>query len=53
MTKIRVGIIGAGFIAGVHASVLASDDRVELVAVHDVVNECAERLARTCNARTA
>ena len=53
MAKIRVGIIGAGFIAGVHASVLASDDRVELVAIHDVVNECAERLARTCNARAA
>ena len=53
MAKIKVGIIGAGFIAGVHASVLASDDRVELVAIYDVVNDCTERLARTCNARTA
>src|SRR5215204_6405525 len=53
MAKIKVGIIGAGFIAGVHASVLASDDRVELVAIHDVVAECAEKLARTCNAKIA
>ena len=32
MAKIKVGIIGAGFIAGVHASVLASDDRNEGLA---------------------
>ena len=44
--KIRIGIIGAGFIAGVHAAVLARDERVQITAVHDVVPECAERLAR-------
>ena len=47
--KIRVGIIGAGFIAGVHAAVLARDERVQITAVHDVVPECAERLARAHN----
>jgi myo-inositol 2-dehydrogenase / D-chiro-inositol 1-dehydrogenase len=46
MKKIKVGIIGAGYIAGVHASVLAGDERVQINAVHDVVPECAERLAR-------
>ncbi|HEY6660770.1 MAG TPA: Gfo/Idh/MocA family oxidoreductase [Pyrinomonadaceae bacterium] len=45
MAKIRVGIIGAGYIAAVHADVLARDDRVRLTAVQDVVPECAERLA--------
>jgi myo-inositol 2-dehydrogenase / D-chiro-inositol 1-dehydrogenase len=53
MTKVRVGIIGAGFIAGVHTNILASDERVEIVAFHDVAGECAERMARTCNARVA
>ncbi|HEX6044214.1 MAG TPA: Gfo/Idh/MocA family oxidoreductase [Pyrinomonadaceae bacterium] len=42
----RIGIIGAGYIAGVHAGILARDERVKVVAVHDVINECAERLAR-------
>ncbi len=46
MKKIKIGIIGAGYIAAVHADVLARDDRVQLSAVHDLVPECAERLAR-------
>ena len=47
MKKINIGIVGAGYIAAVHADVLARDDRVRLTAVHDVVPECAERLARS------
>lgn len=50
MTKLRIGIIGAGYIAGVHASVLARDERVQLTAIHDVVPACAERLATAHNA---
>ena len=50
MKKIKVGIIGAGYIAGVHAAVLAQDEHVEITAVHDVISECAERLARAHNA---
>src|SRR5688500_5842641 len=50
MKKIKVGIIGAGYIAGVHASVLAQDDRVPSPAVPDVVPACAKRLARASNA---
>lgn len=50
MNKIKVGIVGAGYIAGVHAAVLARDDRVQIAAVHDVVPECAERLARAHHA---
>ena len=30
MAKIRIGIMGAGYIAGVHASVLQRDERVQL-----------------------
>ena len=50
---IRIGIIGAGYIAGVHANLLARDERVRVVAVHDVVPECAERLARAHDALVA
>ena len=50
MGKIKIGIVGAGYIAGVHANVLARDERVQLVAVHDVISERAERLAGTYGA---
>ena len=52
MNRIKVGIIGAGYIAGVHASILANDPRVELTAIHDIEPACAEKLARAQNART-
>lgn len=53
MSKIRIGIVGAGYIAGVHGVVLGSDDRVEIALVHDVVPESAQRLARRLNAGVA
>ena len=49
-SKIRIGIIGAGYIAGVHAGVLAHDERVQLAAVNDLVPEKAVRLAGCYNA---
>jgi myo-inositol 2-dehydrogenase/D-chiro-inositol 1-dehydrogenase len=51
--RIKVGIIGAGYIGGVHASVLARDERVVISAVYDVDSERADRLARTVGAVTA
>jgi myo-inositol 2-dehydrogenase / D-chiro-inositol 1-dehydrogenase len=53
MPKIRIGIIGAGYMGGLHASILARDERVELVCVHDVVADAAGRLAGAYNARTS
>ena len=50
MDKIKIGIIGAGYIGGVHASVLARDERVRLAAVHDAVEERAQALARSTGA---
>jgi len=53
MTKLRVGIIGAGYIGGVHAAILARDERVQLIAIHDVDGERAAKLARAHDARAA
>lgn len=50
MNKIKIGIIGAGYIAGVHAGVLARDERAQLTAVYDAVPAAAEKLAGTHNA---
>ena len=53
MTKLKVGIIGAGYIGGVHASILARDERVQLAAIYDVDAERAQRLARAHDAQVA
>jgi myo-inositol 2-dehydrogenase / D-chiro-inositol 1-dehydrogenase len=53
MDKIRIGIIGAGYIGGVHAAVLMRDERVELAKVYDIAAERAAQLARTSGAVVA
>lgn len=53
MENIKIGIIGAGYIAGVHASVLARDERVSIAAVYDVDGARAEQLARSAGAQVA
>jgi myo-inositol 2-dehydrogenase / D-chiro-inositol 1-dehydrogenase len=53
MDKIKIGIIGAGYIGGVHASVLARDERVRVSAIYDVVDERAQILSRSSGANVA
>ena len=50
MAKLKIGIMGAGYIAGVHASVLACDDRVQIAAVYDTDPAAAEHMAGSHNA---
>jgi myo-inositol 2-dehydrogenase/D-chiro-inositol 1-dehydrogenase len=50
MAKLKIGIMGAGYIAGVHAGVLACDDRVQITAIYDTDPAAAERMARAHNA---
>jgi myo-inositol 2-dehydrogenase/D-chiro-inositol 1-dehydrogenase len=50
MDKLKVGIIGAGYIGGVHAGLLARDARVSIVAVQDILVERAGRLAQSIGA---
>src|SRR5215212_1147855 len=53
MNKIRIGIIGAGYIGGVHAALLMRDERVELAQVQDISVERAAQLARSTGASVA
>jgi Predicted dehydrogenases and related proteins len=50
MSRLKIGIIGAGYIGSLHATALARDERVEVVAVHDAISDRAEMLARTIGA---
>jgi myo-inositol 2-dehydrogenase / D-chiro-inositol 1-dehydrogenase len=53
MAKLKIGFLGAGYIAGVHASILARDERVRIATFHDTDRARAEQLARTTNAQVA
>ncbi len=53
MTKIKIGFLGAGYIAGIHASILARDGRVNVSAIQDIVQARAERLALSAGAYVA
>ncbi len=53
MNEIKIGIIGAGYIGGVHAGILARDARVTIASIYDVVKERAEQLARSTGASVA
>lgn len=53
MSKVKIGFLGAGYIAGVHASLLARDERVQIAAVFDVKKDRAEAIARSVEARVA
>ncbi len=46
MSKVRIGIIGTGYIGNVHGRIFARDERAEVSALFDIVPERAERAAR-------
>ncbi|MGY1823520.1 Gfo/Idh/MocA family protein [Geodermatophilus sp. SYSU D00079] len=51
MSRLRVGVVGTGFIAGRHLAALSGFDDVEVVAVADPVRERAEVAAARVGAR--
>lgn len=50
MSRVRVGCVGTGFIAGKHLAALASFDDVDVVAVADSIPELAEQVAAAIGA---
>ena len=53
MTNMKIGFIGAGYIAGVHAGILAGDPRATISTVYDVASANAEQLAQRHHAAVA
>ncbi|MCS6873869.1 MAG: Gfo/Idh/MocA family oxidoreductase [Pyrinomonadaceae bacterium] len=51
MSRLRVGIIGTGYIGNVHARIYARDERVEISALYDIIHEKAEKTARSVGGR--
>ncbi|MEP7149798.1 MAG: Gfo/Idh/MocA family oxidoreductase [Acidobacteriota bacterium] len=47
MDRIRIGIIGTGYIGNVHGRIYSRDERTEVAALYDVIAERAERTARS------
>ncbi len=51
--RVAVGIIGAGFIGGVHAGILSKDPRVNIAVIHDADSGRASALAALYGATAA
>ncbi len=46
MDKVKIGIIGTGYIGNVHGRIYSRDERAEVSALFDIVPERAERTAK-------
>lgn len=49
MSKVKVGILGAGYAASLHANILKQDERVDIIGVADLFVDKAEELAQSIN----
>lgn len=47
MSKVRIGIIGTGYIGNVHGRIYSRDERAEIAALYDIIPDRAERTAKT------
>jgi Predicted dehydrogenases and related proteins len=47
MEKVRIGIVGTGYIGNVHGRIYSRDERAEIAALYDIIPERAERTARS------
>jgi myo-inositol 2-dehydrogenase/D-chiro-inositol 1-dehydrogenase len=47
MDKVKIGIIGTGYIGNVHARIFSRDERAEVAALYDIVPEKAQRIAKS------
>ncbi len=56
MSKVKIGIIGTGYIGNVHARIYAREEHAEVAALYDIVSEKAEKTAasvggKVCSSR--
>ena len=47
MDKVKIGIIGTGFVGNLHGRIYAREDRAEIAALYDIIPERAEKLSRS------
>jgi len=47
MSKVKIGVVGTGYIGNVHARIFARDERSEIAAFYDIKPERAERTAKS------
>ena len=47
MQKVRIGIIGTGYIGNVHGRIYSRDDRAEIAALYDIIPDRAQKSAKT------
>lgn len=47
MEKVRIGIVGTGYIGNVHGRIFSRDDRAEISALYDIVPERAVRTSKS------
>ena len=47
MDKVRIGIIGTGYVGNVHGRIYARDERAEIAALYDIIPERAEKTAKS------
>lgn len=51
MDKVKIGIVGTGYIGNVHGGIYARDDRAEIAALYDIIPERAEQTAKRIGGR--
>lgn len=51
MDKVRIGIVGTGYIGNVHGRIYSREERAEVTALFDILPEKAERTARSIGGR--
>jgi myo-inositol 2-dehydrogenase / D-chiro-inositol 1-dehydrogenase len=47
MKKVKLGVIGLGYIGNVHARIHARDERVDVAALYDIIPERAEKASKS------
>jgi len=47
MDKVKIGIVGTGYIGNVHGRIYSRDERTEIAALYDIVPERAVRTAKS------